>query len=199
MSIGDAAAAGTKEGGDVIVQEAAEETKEAVDGGGDVEQPVSFGVSDSPVFVTAADASPDDNDMMKNLLSLSDNCQESGAEVDLDNDVTVVEDGGVADADDDDDDSDVVVESFGEENSLILDEPTNDVNHVSCAVNDKTEVIFNNVKDFSSFYREFDDNAEYGTFNYDVIVNFVQEAWDVVKKELKTGGAKSTSVLYYSS
>merc|ERR1719187_1562094 len=114
MSIGDAAAAGTKEGGDVIVQEAAEETKEAVDGDGDGEQPVSFGVSDSPVFVTAADASPDDNaaadatsvgdnDMMKNLLSLSDNCQESGAEVDLDNDVTVVED-GVADADDDDDD-----------------------------------------------------------------------------------------------
>lgn len=103
------------------------------------------------------------------------------------------------------DDDDVVIESFVDEDNAA----TNDVNDVSSAVyddaleNGEEEEDDEEAKDFSTLYREFGEKTDSGSFNYENIVNFVQEAWDVVKMELKTGTAAATTtttpVLYYSS
>jgi hypothetical protein len=154
------------------------DTKIVIDEEKDKQDNVSFG-AEIPDFAGQetgltgeADNQPtpslEENEMLKNLLSLSDNC---GNVID-----------NIDGSEDDDVDSDVVVEN------------TNDIDDVSCAVNNEIEPVN---KDFSALYRECGDKMECGTFNYDVIVHFVQDAWDVVKRELK--GANSNSILYYSS
>jgi len=116
---------------------------------------------------TAVNQNFEDNEMMKKLLSCSTKSQDRPSEA-SDN-VMTIEDVDTFD----EDDFDVVVES---------------------QTFDDTKGSGKSTYDFSTFYRDV-DTIDHTNFNYDVIVSFVQQAWDVVSKELKSG----SPVIYYSS
>lgn len=128
-------------------------------------------IEDSPSAVN--NQNYEDNEMMKNLLSCTKKSQDSYADrpSEPSDNVMVNEETNVNTFDEDD--VDVVVES----------QPFDDTKGVS-----------KSTYDFTAFYRDI-DSTDHTNFNYDVIVSFVQQAWDVVSKELKSG----SPVIYYSS
>jgi hypothetical protein len=129
-------------------------------------------IEDSPSVVNNQNF--EDNEMMKNLLSCTkkshDNCADRPSEPSS-NVMTVNEDTNINTFDEDD--VDVVVESQSF---------------------DDTKGVGKSTYDFTAFYRDI-DSSDHTNFNYDVIVSFVQQAWDAVSKELKSG----SPVIYYSS
>jgi len=127
-------------------------------------------IEDSPSVVNQ---NYEDNEMMKNLLSCTKKSQDNSIdrpseplEIVIVNEETIVNTS-------DEDDVDVVVESQSF---------------------DDTKGLGKSTYDFSAFYRDI-DTTDHRSFNYEVIVSFVKQAWDVVSKELKSG----SPVIYYSS
>jgi len=108
----------------------------------------------------------EDNEMMKNLLSCTKKSQDRTSEPsDIVNEETNVNTF-------DEDDVDVVVESQSFDDTKGLGKSTY----------------------VTAFYRDM-ETTDHRNFNYDVIVSFVKQAWDVVSKELNSG----SPVIYYSS
>jgi len=128
-------------------------------------------IEDSPSVVNNQNF--EDNEMMKNLLSCTKKSQDSYADrpSEPSDNVMVNEETNIDTFDEDD--VDVVVESQSF---------------------DDTNGVGKSTYDFTAFYRDI-DSTDHTNFNYDVIVSFVQQAWDVVSKELKSG----SPVIYYSS
>eukprot|EP00092_Neocalanus_flemingeri_P028707 GFUD01031168.1.p1 GENE.GFUD01031168.1~~GFUD01031168.1.p1 ORF type:complete len:1328 (+),score=372.05 GFUD01031168.1:241-4224(+) len=128
-------------------------------------------IEDSPSVVNNQNF--EDNEMMKNLLSCTKKSQDSYTDrpSEPSENVMVNEEPNVNTFDEDD--VDVVVESQSF---------------------DDTKGLGNSTYDFTAFCRDI-ETTDHRNFNYDVIVSFVKQAWDVVSKELKTG----SPVIYYSS
>lgn len=126
-------------------------------------------IEDSPSVVNNQNF--EDNEMMKNLLSCTKKSHNICADRPSEPLNNVNEEIDINTFDEDD--VDVVVEG---------------------QTFDDTQGVGKSTYDFSAFYQDI-DSTDHTNFNYDVIVTFVQQAWDAVSKELKSG----SPVIYYSS